>query len=308
MKERDWLLQCLHNAKNIRVDQTDRLDLIPQRFSDSSCQLWQWSRSSGEHRKRFIKLADKQQASVFWEAMRLLYDVDIETVFQNAEKVNAWVQAHSRLSLPQVLHQTCNERRCMQVLTEVQGKAVVQDELDQNLVLDLATWLVDMHRVDLSSSGSIVSIAASHGMDAKAVSHWRAKLKGCFQFLLKNHADGLDVGFDWASRIDELEVSLFTVVMMDLRWDQFAQLNQRLVGVFDCDAFVAAPIELDFVILEYLLTKTQLVDFERHYRNQGGSIPNLKKVRVVYRALLFLMNVLGERDYSRWMSHPKFFA
>ena len=80
------------------------------------------------------------------------------------------------------------------------------------------------------------------------------------------------------------------------------------MGVYDLDAYVAAPVELDFVMLEYLLDKQQLDIFVEVYSKQKGmTIPNLDQVRSVYRHLFFIVNALGESDYQKWQSHPTYF-
>ena len=115
---------------------------------------------------------------------------------------------------------------------------------------------------------------------------------------------------DALKNCSDLATQRIVPLMMDLRWDQFSQIEGELVGVFDLDAFVFAPIELDFVILEYLLTAQQLTIFKKAYEEEGAndlSVPSIAKVRNVYRVLFFLINVLGEEDIEKWMNQPCFF-
>jgi hypothetical protein len=88
--------------------------------------------------------------------------------------------------------------------------------------------------------------------------------------------------------------------MPDLRWDQFLENDGKLSALVDLDAFVFAPRELDFILLEYLLNQQQARVFAQQYQ-QSHSLPDLSVVRKPYRLLLFLMNVLGEEDIDTWM-------
>ena len=66
--------------------------------------------------------------------------------------------------------------------------------------------------------------------------------------------------------------------------------------------------ELDFVLLEYLLTPDQGLLWRDAYLACGGRIPEISAVRDVYRKLLFAMQVLGESDLTRWLGQAHFFA
>lgn len=74
----------------------------------------------------------------------------------------------------------------------------------------------------------------------------------------------------------------------------------------DLDAIVYGPKTLEFVLLEYLLDQKQAEIFAVEYMNHQ-TIPDLTAVRLPYRLLLFLMNVLGEMDLNSWLNHPKRF-
>ena len=95
--------------------------------------------------------------------------------------------------------------------------------------------------------------------------------------------------------------------MPDLRWDQFLMQQGKLSALVDLDAIVYGPRTLEFVLLEYLLDQTQAECFATEYQNYQ-SIPDLTKVRLPYRLLLFLMNVLGETDLNSWLNHPERFS
>lgn len=96
------------------------------------------------------------------------------------------------------------------------------------------------------------------------------------------------------------------LIMPDLRWDQFLTNGKEITAFIDLDALIKAPIEIEFVVLEYLLTKQQAKWFLNEYQKER-TVPNLSKVRNHYRKLLFTMNILGETDYDIWMKQPFIF-
>ena len=100
----------------------------------------------------------------------------------------------------------------------------------------------------------------------------------------------------------------FSPIMPDLRWDQFLQQNNQLSALVDLDAVVFGPPEIELILLEYLLTEQQADNFKKVYQ-QHKMMPDLSQVRICYRLLLFLMNVLGERSQATWFEvSPKFLS
>lgn len=97
------------------------------------------------------------------------------------------------------------------------------------------------------------------------------------------------------------------LIMPDLRWDQFLTDGKEITAFIDLDALIKAPIEIEFVILEYLLTPQQAVWFLEEYQ-KTQMVPNLSKTRNHYRKLLFSMNILGETNYQTWLKQPFIFC
>lgn len=100
----------------------------------------------------------------------------------------------------------------------------------------------------------------------------------------------------------------------DLRWDQFLlgpsqNADEAMVlTLVDWDALTAAPIVLDWVLLEYLFSPEQARAFVAECRLTGVDLPaDLPSVRWVYRLLLFSLNVLGEASLHDWLQRPAHF-
>ena len=104
----------------------------------------------------------------------------------------------------------------------------------------------------------------------------------------------------------DIEPNSFVPVMLDLRWDQFLIEDAKLKALVDLDAFVLAPSELELVLLELLFNEEQSALFAEEYQH-FHSLPDLSMVRTAYRALLFLMHVLGETNCEKWLAKPAHF-
>jgi Ser/Thr protein kinase RdoA (MazF antagonist) len=98
----------------------------------------------------------------------------------------------------------------------------------------------------------------------------------------------------------------FTLIFPDLRASQFLQQDGKLVALVDIDSIVVGPRELDLVAAEYMLRPELVTPFVEGY-TKFLPLPRLAEVRELYRTLWFLVWVLGEDDFERWMRHDAWF-
>ncbi|MGZ8274122.1 MAG: aminoglycoside phosphotransferase family protein [Burkholderiaceae bacterium] len=98
----------------------------------------------------------------------------------------------------------------------------------------------------------------------------------------------------------------FTLVFPDLRASQFLQQDGKLVALVDIDSIVIGPRELDLIAAEYMLPRELVPPFVEGY-TKFLPLPKLAGVRELYRSLWFLVWVLGENDYEKWMKHDAWF-
>lgn len=140
---------------------------------------------------------------------------------------------------------------------------------------------------------------------------------------------------DYWYLIDEaknLQPEKASLTMLDLRWDQFLFEKNQLTSLVDLDAFVSAPSELNWIILELITSSVPLpvgggfhpapnISGLLDKRNGVEPVPytptcrelpmccseNLNQVRDIYRLWLFSLNILGETDLAKWMARPSFF-
>ena len=74
----------------------------------------------------------------------------------------------------------------------------------------------------------------------------------------------------------------------------------------DIDSIVIGPRELDLIAAEYMLSRELVAPFVEGY-TKFLPLPKLADVRELYRTLWFLVWVLGEDDYDKWMQHDIWF-
>lgn len=286
--------------------QIEKAHRIEPMFDDSSCILWRLDLVKSN--RMIFKTAKLQQVSPFWQMMQSLFGLAIEDGFRQAAFNYSFIQQAQALQIPAIVNQYSNKSSTNLLMSFIPGQAVKTDQVNQEMVEDLAKYLSGLHANQMSDFGSIkLAIENQQACSNSITAKWRQKLSQTL--------NDLTVGLGsetilqaCQNQIDDIKVSHFVPMMMDLRWDQFAQQKGRLTGVFDLDAYVSAPIELDFVILEYLLTPQQLDWFIAEYmRTSQLEVPNIETQREVYRSLFYLVNALGEPDYSKWMSQPKYF-
>ena len=277
-------------------------------FNDSSCDVWRLNKAAGQKSLIAKTFKEQEHRSPFWLAMSELFAVDLLQSLYKAPQFYPLVQSLSCLEVPKVAGSEMHNDRAFVVLSELFGESVVADEVSDKQVEQLAQFMAGMHQVSAVKTGALWSNIETGELIDSAAEDWKLALKRCFSRLELTQNLGEIESRNIEKQLESIGSERVVPLMMDLRWDQFAAKDSQLVGLFDLDAYVFAPVELDFVMLEYLLDKSQLELFKNSYQAWSEySIPDLEKVREVYRTLFYLMNALGEPDYEKWMARPKLF-
>ena len=289
----DSLLKDLPEHKNIEE--------IPQAFSDSTHRLWRLQTSKSNDTNYFLKVCSHIE-SPFWQVMLKLFNFDLETEIIQFQKTYTFIDEACHLQIPQLIKTGRSSIGSFILTSELHGSAC-DSNVDDHRVSQLAKHLAELHSLKSKQWGSLNTPKFTSD-------DWVDRLKST---LLESHQKWGGVFFN---ADDHLEKAIsacdlildtgFVPMIPDLRWDQFLQLENNLSALIDLDAFVYAPRELDFIILEYILSDTQCGIFKSVY-SKYHTIPDLEFVRHAYRLLLFYMKILGEADLQNWMNHPNYF-
>jgi len=237
-------------------------------------------------------------SSGFWLAVNALFSLQFPTSLGNIEFTHQFIAQHGEFNVPDFVASAADSF----VLSRyVEGEDISQDSVTDNDILALAKHMAKLHQQTTATWGSL-------NQPQQVAQLWDKQLHTTLQLLrAKNDVDISDVIFESViSQAEKLQIEQFAPLMLDFRWDQCRRSASGAITLIDLDAFARGPIELDFVLLEYLLSPSQLTLFCRAYQ-LSSSIPDLTECRACYRLLLFFMNVLGETDLDHWMKQPHFF-
>ena len=295
-------------------------NLLPGLFDDSSSEVWEIvcteSKTSVFPYPEFILKSHNKESlegkTPFWQAMEFLFGLTLTQSYLNSAYSYEYLSQHSALKIPQIYDTLNGGSNCAIVLEKIDAVSMSDNDINSQNIEKFAHHLASLHRQEIDEVGVIAPFSTKSNLSNpylnKAV-FWQEKVALTITTLAR-HLDlnscYIDKALDW---IQAVSLHKIVPVMMDLRWDQFAIQDGQLVGVFDLDAYVFAPIELDFVILEYLLTAEQAQVFCSKYVSiTGQRIQLTEEQRYVYRVLFYLMNALGETDLEKWMNQPELFT
>ena len=265
---------------------------LDTQFPDSTHQLWQCDSADG---KMILKVCHQQrlQDSMFWLGINHLFQLDFPNSLGYTQFISQFLQREGEFATPEVIAEQAGHYVLVRYL---EGVDLSADLIDNTTVIQLAHHWGKLHQQVSLKWGSINKPAFS-------ADEWPVRLEQTIMFLSERRdipipTDTLKLSYEQC-RI--LTAQQFVPIMPDFRWDQLRRLDSGALAVVDLDAFVIGPRALEWVLLEYLLTPEQMDVFKPVYADYL-SIPNLDECRECYRLLLFLMNVLGERDIQDWFA------
>lgn len=280
---------------------------LPRLFEDSTNRLWEvrWLRD-GQPQEGVLKLCRQTDLkdSSFWQAMRQLFGVSYPLQMADFQTLYRQLSIWSPLQVPKLFLAADDPALARGwLLTEkLEGRSLSVQPESTAIAEDLARHVGQLHQQRSPYYGEW------HTPKGKAVDWPLAVCNTVADLAAQTQQDIRDFEPALQRFVQEggaLSAG-FVPIMPDLRWDQFLHKEGRLSALVDLDALVWGPVELEWVLLEYLLNAEQAEAFARVYQTYRP-LPELTQVRTVYRLLLFFMQVLGEGALARWMSAPERF-
>ncbi len=271
-------------------------EAVAAQFADSSHQLWFCETEAGA---LVLKVADKNtiRQSAFWQGVNRLFALNFPASLADTADVQAFLSARSPLQIPHCLHASSSFVLCQRLT----GHTLQRSDLTPEMIQQLAEHIAGLHLQQSENWGALIKPKFSPAQ-------WASRLRQTLAYLAAHNemeVPSVLLGNALKQAADIVPDRLVPV-MLDLRWDQFLTQDKKLSALVDLDAFVWAPLELDLVLLECLLDKTQAQVFLQSYQ-QTQPLPDLTRVRTAYRVLLFLMHMLGEKDCRKWLAKPAHF-
>jgi len=280
----DWLIDRLSEYNNI--------EYVESVFSDSTHKIWYLQASAVDNKNHFLKLCSNTQ-SPFWSIMQDIFDFNLNIEISRFTKLYALINKFSSLAVPELLKNEVSDKGSFILTSELDG-TVVDSFINDQMVRQLAAHLANLHSNTSQHWGTIVKPSFNKF-------EWNQRLEMTLKKWGGVNLESNKYLKQVLSDCSNIKINNFVPLMPDLRWDQFLQSNNKLTALVDLDAFVYAPRELDFIILEYLLTSDQASVFKEVYC-MDHDIPVLNDVRSTYRLLLFFMQILAKKDLDVWMN------
>lgn len=264
------------------------------KFEDSTHQLWHCETIDGP---MVLKLCNHEtiKISSFWQGVNTLFAVDFPDSLNQMQHTHTFLSEHSCLNIPEYI---ASEASSYVLVRHIIGDDVDGETVSDPMVRKLACHLAQLHRHQLPSWGAFHHAGFSAKQWSQRLQHTLMSLAELHPMSIPNNI--LEYALEQAKKLD---VTMFSPIMLDLRWDQMLHQQGQLSAIVDMDAFVFGPKELELVLLEYQLNKEQADCFKQAYQEMSN-MPALAEQRYCYRLLLFLMNSLGETDITKWMNAP----
>ena len=282
-----------------QLPEHEKIEEIPQNFNDSTHRIWRLLNAN--KRNYFLKVSNKVQ-SPFWETLNELFDYNLNTEIALFSKSYHFIDQACTLEIPYLIKSNQNDDYSYILTNEVKGYTCGSN-VNYLMLSQLAEHLSELHTKTNQKWGSLNSPKFKSD-------DWSKRLEITLKESAKKWGGVFSQSDNYlkqsVNEISKIKVNRFVPMMPDLRWDQFLQNNNQLCALVDLDAFVYAPRELDFVILEYLLTPDQVNTFN-HVYTKKRDIPDISDVRIAYRLLLFYMQILGETNLEDWMEKETLF-
>jgi hypothetical protein len=264
---------------------------MPSKFDDSTHHIWHCQTADGEMVLKVCnQLAIKQ--STFWLGLNHLFNADFPNNLAYIERMHHLLVQKVALPIPQYVASASDRF----VLTRfLAGHDLKTNQINKAQVVALANHIALLHQYTYKQWGSLHA-------PMFATQDWGNRLHTTLCYLVTQR--GLSMTESLIEKIlseaKDIQENIFVAMMLDLRWDQLRSLENGELALIDLDAFVIAPNNLDLVLLQYLLTPKQWLLFKAQYC-QVHTWPDYTQQKPCYQLLLFLMNVLGETNLTRWM-------
>ncbi len=288
----DWIIE--------KLPRFESAEHIPQRFDDSTHELWRLKLNSADS-SVFLKICNNTD-SPFWQIMQHLFGLNLRAEIGNFDQLYALIDKATAIEIPQILKaETLAGNKSYILTNQVKGAGLDEADVTLKMVEQFAEHIAALHHMTYCNWGPINKSNCNFQEWPVSLSDTLSKFASGLEFDIPD-----DLFKQALNSCKDINAESFIPMMPDLRWDQFYQQAGDLFALLDLDAFVLAPRELEFVLLEYILTAEQCSHFVKIY-SRHHTLPELTKVRPAYRLLLFFMEVLGEQNIHNWMNKEHLF-
>lgn len=241
----------------------------------------------------------------FWKGCYALFGIDPMRIF-DLEPINAALARLCPIPIPQVLRKGTMDSRSYVVVEYMPG-APLNDftSLPESTLEYLGQALARIHSRQFRYYGHPA------GQVRYALATFHTRLIETMRMLVNQFyqhdsaiKEALPAACEMVSQLPPFEKG--ALILIDIDPTQFLTDGERITALVDTEAYAIGPRELDFIGLEYVLNQQGAAALARGY-SAILPLPDLSRVRPVYRYLYRLLEVQGSVKLEVWMAHPLLF-
>lgn len=276
---------------------------------ENANEIWDVRTERGPYIVKIPRAVAGRPRHPFWYGLFKLFGLHVYVDIESLKPLADFIHAHTPLRVPYVRRvDTSGEKiaRPYTIVERVRGEeATLEGGHAADIARGIGAHLGSLHKARFDYWGVF------EGDPKLAHEEWPERLAAALGELARRDVpDRARV----RARLPAMERAAralpvpeaFTLVFPDLRASQFLQQDGKLVALVDIDSIVIGPRELDLIAAEYMLTRALVGPFVEGY-TKFLPLPQLAAVRELYRTLWFLVWVLGEDDYDKWMRRDAWF-
>ena len=276
---------------------------------ENANEIWDVATERGAYIVKIPRAVAGRPRHPFWYGLYKLFGLHVYVDIESLKPLADFIHARSPLRVPFVRRvDTSGEQipRPYTIVERVRGEqASLDGEHAEEIARGLGEHLGSLHQARFDYWGVF------EGDPKLAPAEWPQRVADVLGELAGRDGPARD---KIRPRIEPLQRAArglaqpddFNLIFPDLRASQFLQQDGKLVALVDIDSIVIGPRELDLIAAEFMLRRELVEPFAAGY-TKFLPLPRFGDVRELYRTLWFLVWILGEDDYDKWMRHDAWF-
>ena len=273
-------------------------------YSGHASDVWRVQTTQEEVVVRALRLGE-ELAGPFWKGCYSLFGIDPKQIF-DLEPINAALAHLCPIPIPQVLRKGLMDGRSYVVVEYMPGSPLNNfTSLPERTLEELGQALARIHTRPFSYYGHPT------GRVRYALATFHTRLIETMRMLVNQFyqhdatiKEALPSICKMVSQLPPFEKG--ALILVDIDPTQFLTDGRHITALVDTEAYAIGPRELDFIGLEYILDQQGATALARGY-STILPLPDLSRVRPVYRYLYRLLEVQGSTELEAWMAQPLLF-
>jgi len=294
----------IKNLQRLFHEPIEEVRTLDPGYSDHASDVWLVRTESQEVVVRSSRLQAEPDRE-FWWGCKHVFGIDPRAMLYFEENLKV-LHPIPEVPAPQIISSDKIDGRDYLVVEKMKGNGPLSFKgQSRELLCQLGVWLAKVHANTYDFYGNLARTKVREKVD------FHHQLSQAMTMIVeREHATTSPIQQLLESILSELqELPLpvhFCPVLVDMDPSQFLMDNGRLSAIVDVEAYVVAPREFDFIGLEYILDRSAADAFIQGYTTILA-LPELSKVRRVYRYFYRLLGVQGSVDLDRWFAQPVLF-